>query len=247
MKLFAQKASRAFAWASLAAAASAGMAISTAAPAHAFLPAFTNPAPTGGSWPDNPSSFGFFFDTTSNVRIDALGFSYQDTWIATSPSYTVTLWSFKNAGAAPTDFTQIASRTFNPGTIYTLQDDYWWNSLDAPIVLPITSSAVDPGDQKGYVIAAIGDFSGSTNTVKFEGGVATVDPLFDLGGNGFNVSTDTEGFYPIPIYPSDPDIGIDGYFNPNLSYVPGPLPILGTASAFGLTRRMRKRINSAKN
>jgi hypothetical protein len=247
MKLFAKKASRGFVWTSLAAAASVGMAISTAAPAHAFLPALTNPAPTGGGWPDNPSSFGFFFDTTSNVWIDALGFSYQETWTAISPSYTVTLWSFKNGGGSPSDYTEIASRTFSPSTVYTLQNDYWWNSLDTPRVLLNTSSAVDPGDRTGYVIAAIGEFSGHTNTVEFEGGVATVDPLFDLGGNGFNVSSYSDQFYPIPIYPSDPDIGIDGYFNPNLSYVPGPLPILGTASAFGLTRRMRKRIRSAKN
>lgn len=247
MNLFSTKLSPVFVWASVAAATSAGTILSLTSPAQAFIPAYTTINSTGGNYTTaNPSSFGFFFDTTTNVLIDALGFSYQNTWVSGSPSYTVTLWSFANGGQAPADFLEVASRTFDSTTTYTLQDGYWWNSI-TPTVLPRTSSAVDPDNLKGYVIAAIGDFSGSTGTVKYEGGTPIVDPRFDLGGNGFNDSSQPAlptGFYPIPI--GDGNIGINGYFNPNISFVPGPLPILGAASAFGMTRRMRRRVKAAR-
>lgn len=252
MNLFSTRLSFASAWASVAAATSAGAVLSLAAPAHAFLPAYTTINPTGGNYTTaNPSSFGFFFDTRTNVLIDALGFSYRNTWVSGSPSYTVTLWSFTHGGQAPGDFLQLASRTFDSTSVYTLKDGYWWNSI-TPIVLPRTSYPVDPGNLKGYVIAAIGDFSGAPGTVQFEGttevgSAVIVDDRFDLGGNGFNDSDQPAlptGFYPIPI--ADGNIGINGYFNPNLSYVPGPLPILGTATAFGMARRMRRRVKAAQ-
>lgn len=245
MNSIARNANLAFAWASFAAASSVSTIFGLTAPAQAFIPAYTTANSTGGSYTvANPSSFGFFFDTTSNVVIDALGFSYQVAWVPGSPSYTVKLWSFVNGGAVPGDYTEIASRTFISTTTYTLQDGYRWNGI-APINLPNTGAAVDPGNLKGYVIAAIGDFSGATGTVQFEGGTPIVDPKFDLGGNGFNKINDPNGFYPIPIV--DGGIGINGYFNPNLSYVPGPLPTLGLASAFGMARLLRRRVKAAQS
>lgn len=244
MNLFAKKATIAFAWVSLAGATSAAMTLGLAAPARAFNPAVSVPAPLGGSWANNPSSFGFFFDTKTSVLIDALGLAYQDVWSSVNTSYTVTLWSFINQGNNPGDYTPIASTIFNGGQIYTLQQDYWWKNI-TPTVLPQTSSDIDPTNQTGYVITAIGDFSGGTTKLQFETGTPTVNPFFDLGGNGFNVSTSTNGFYPIPIA-YDAAVGFNGYFNANVSYVPGPLPVLGVASAFGFSRRMRRRISAVK-
>jgi hypothetical protein len=68
-----------------------------------------------------------------------------------------------------------------------------------------------------------------------------VDPT---GASGFNDATDPNGFYPVPIYPGS--VGGNGYFNANLSTVPGPLPVLGAAAGFGWTRRLRKRIRASK-
>ena len=244
MTLFAKKATSAFAWASVASAMSAAVSIGLESPAQAIFPAITVPNATQSPYPGtNPASFGYFIDATTPFFLDGLGFSSQQGWPTGSSPYTVTLWSFKNGGYDPLDYTQIASATFTPGTPYHFQDNYFWQSF-APIYLPGTYIDTDPGNLKGYVIAAIGDFSNLPGNVQFEGGTATVSSKFVLGGNGFNDSGDPSGFYPIPI--ADGGVGINGYFNPNLSYVPGPLPILGAASAFGMARRMRRRVNSAK-
>jgi hypothetical protein len=244
MNLFAKKATSALAWVTLASAASAGMTLGVASPVHAIVPGLTVPAPFGGSWSNNPSSFGFFFDTTSSLEINALGLGFQNNWSAVTSNYDVTLWSFVNAGNNPADYTPIATTTFVGGQIYTLQQNYWWKGI-TPTLLPNTSNVVDPTGQKGYVITAIGDFSGGTTSLKFETGVPTISQFLDLSGNGFNVASSTNGFYPIPIA-YDTSVGFNGYFNANLSIVPGPLPVLGVASAFGFSRRMRRRINAVK-
>ena len=248
MTLFAKKAISAFAWASIASAMSVAASIGLESPAHAIFPAVTVPNASGTYYTTgtNPASFGYFIDATTPFFLDGLGFSSQQGWPTGTSPYTVTLWSFKNGGGSPLDYTQIASATFTPGTSYHFQDNYFWQSF-APIYLPGTYTDTDPGNLKGYVIAAIGDFSDAPGNVKFEGGTATVDYRFVLGGNGFNDSSQPAlptGFYPIPI--GDGGVGINGYFNPNLSYVPGPLPILGAATAFGMARRMKRRVNSAK-
>jgi hypothetical protein len=244
MTLFARTATQAFAWASLASAMTAGALISLESSAHAYNPAVTVPTAAGNYYPGaNPSSFGYFFDAKTPVLIDGIGFSSQPGWPGGSSQYTVTLWSFKNGGGSPLDYTEIVSKTFTPGVSYDFDTNYFWQSLP-PIYLPGTYTNTDPNNLKGYVIAAIGNFSNAPGNVEYEGGVATVADRFVLGGNGFNDSSDLSGFYPIPI--GDGGVGIDGYFNPNLSYVPGPLPIFGVASAFGMARRMRRRVNSAK-
>jgi hypothetical protein len=38
-----------------------------------------------------------------------------------------------------------------------------------------------------------------------------------------------------------------GIYGPNIASVPGPLPILGAAAAFGFSRKLRKRIKSSKS
>jgi hypothetical protein len=246
MNLFAKKTTLASAWASLAGATSIGFFVSLASPAHAYIPAYTVPSATGAYYPGtNPSSWGLFIDTTTNVYIDGLGFSSQSGWPTGSTQYTVTLWSFDNFGTDPTDYTEVASKKFIPGVSYNFQDNYFWQDL-VPLALANTGPSVDPFNRKGYVIAAIGDFSEAAGNVKFESGVPTVSPNFLLGGNGYNDSSQTPlpaGYYPVPIF--DGGVGINGYFNPNLSYVPGPLPILGAATGLGMARRIRRRVKSA--
>ena len=211
-------------------------------PTSSFLPAYTTTGAVGGTTGTNPSSFGFFFEAASNVQLDGLGFSSQAGW-GNGTTYDVKLWSFVNGGGSPTDYTELASATFTQGNTYSFQDGYFWQPLSPFITLP-ESVVSDPTNLRGYVISAIGDFSGSMGAVEFEGGTPLFDTKFLNGGNGFNDITDANGFYPIPIY--DGGIGSTGYFNANLSYVPGPLPLLGAAAGFSWTRRLRKRIRTSK-
>ena len=234
--------------------------------AKAFNPAYTTftPARFNPTLPGVDSSFGFFFDTASNVSIDALGFAGDTDW-ANGTSYTVKLWSFINGGGNPTDYTLKAQATFTQGVVYTLQSNYYWQAIaGGPISLPDTSSTVDPSLEKGYAISAIGDFSGNNGYISPQyvtpdtdpDGSVTFDPRIDISDysaiNGFSDENDTL-FFDIPI---DRTIGLENnaYFNANMSFVsgppsaevPGPLPLLGAAVGFSLSRRLRKRIQATK-
>ena len=219
--------------------------LSQSAQAQTYLPAYTTTGVLGGHTSTSvSSSFGFYFDVAgNNVQVDGLGFSAQTAW-SNGTTYNVTLWSYANGGTSPSDYTPIATSTFTAGTTYTLQDNYYWQTfVGAPLSLPDTFTT-DTANNFGYVIAAIGDFSNALGNVQFESGTPTFDPRILNAGNGFNDSTDMGGFYPIPFYVGG--VGTNGYFNPNLSLVPGPLPVLGAAAGFGWTRRLRKRIRASK-
>lgn len=234
--------------------------------AKAYIPAYTTftPARSNPTAPGVSSSFGFFFDTATNVSIDALGFAGDTSW-SNNRSYTVKLWSFNNGGGSPSDFTEIATATFTEGSPYTLQSNYYWQPLaGGPLSLPGTGIVADPTDQRGYVISAIGDFSGVNGYIfpqivsplTTPAGSVTFDPRIDIssfGGdiNGFNDQNDTNSYFPIPIYATG-GLGNNGYFNANLSFatappaVPGPLPMFGAAAGFAWSRRLRKRIQATK-
>jgi hypothetical protein len=233
--------------------------------AKAFIPAYTTSVPFLGLDTNAiSSSFGFFFDTSSNDHIDALGFAGDTNWY--DSSYQVKLWSFTNGGVVPGDYTELASLTFTAGPLgttipYTLQFNYWWQNIPGgPIFLPNTSDAVDPARKRGYVISAIGDFSGKNGKINSQ----IVDPSTDpsssvtfnskidissfLGEiNAFNDENDPDGFFPVPI---DLTLGLgdNGYFNANMSFVkvPGPLPLFGAFAGFSISRRLRKRIQATR-
>jgi len=241
--------------------------------AKAFIPAYTTSTPARSN-PTDPgvnSSFGFFFDTARNVSIDALGFAGDTAW-ANGTSYTVKLWSFINGGGDPSYYTPITEATFTQGGPYTLQFNYYWKSIDGgPISLPDTSSTVDPLAEKGYVISAIGDFSGVDGYISPQfvspntnpPGSVTFNSRIDIADyleiNGFSDENDTL-FFDIPIDPTPldptetPRLGNNGYFNANLSFVsdpppaevPGPLPLFGAFVGFSFSRRLRKRIQATR-
>jgi hypothetical protein len=244
----ARSASPALLWASIAVTVVAGGAVLSADPAYAFKPAYTTKNRFGNYYEVSPnSSFGFFFDVTQDLPIDGLGFAPQEGWPGGTSSYDVTLWGFENGGNSYSDYTQLRTVKFTPGNSYTILDNYCWQSI-VPIILP-ESYNTDAGNLRGYVIAAIGNFKQQPGNVQFEVATPTIDPNFNFGRNGYNDSTDPagnfpSGFFPIPIY--DGGVGYTGFFNPNLSYVPGPAPILGVASALGIARKLRQRIKSAK-
>jgi len=217
------------------------------AQAQVYRPAYTATNVLGGNQPTGspPSSFGFFFDVVGDATMDGLGFAAQAGW-DNGTQYNVNLWKYTNAAANINDFTLIANATFTAGDPYTLQDDFYWQTIaGGPIDLPDTYT-YDPGDLEGYVIAAIGDFTDTPGNVAFETGDTVFDPRILNAGNGFN--EDGVIFYPVPI--GDAGIGTSGYFNANISLlpvppVPGPLPMLGAAAGFAWTRRLRKRIRTS--
>ena len=184
-----------------------------------------------------PTSFGYFFEAESNQTLNALGFAAP---ITGSGDYTVTLWSFINGGFDPvTDYTVLSTATFNKacsGCI--LRDFFLWKDV-APVILAKTTDS-----DAGYAITAVGNFEADQQSV-FSGGSGTFDSLVVYAGGGYN---STGGFgNPIPFGdPADIEPGNTyAFFNANASFattVPGPLPILGAAAAFGWTRKLRRRI-----
>lgn len=225
----------------------AGGIFGLAAPVLAFTPAYTTKDRLGTYYTaSNYSSFGFFFDTTREIFIDGLGFASQLGWPGGNSPYTVSLWSFDNGGLLASDYTLRASSVFTPGNPYTIQAGYCWQSI-TPILFPKTSYSVDPADLKGYVIAAIGNFTNAPGNVQYETATPFIDPNFDFGGNGYGDSATADGFFPIPIQ-SKQSVGYNGYFNPNLSYyVPGPAPIVGVAGALGMARKLRRKVKASKS
>jgi len=218
--------------------------------AQQFPPAYIRTSSVGGYTPatDPDASVGFFFDVQGTADVYGLGFAAQKPW-QTGKSYTVKLWSYVNSGLAPDDYTEIASAAFTGGNTYTLENDYYWQTLASPKTLADS----DPSDEaNGYFITAIGDFSESTNNkLQFIGGSAIFDSRIVTLGNGFS----TSGSYGYPL-PTDFDATVDkdGYFNANLSFapippaskVPGPLPLLGAAAGFSWSRRLRMRVHASK-
>ncbi|MCX5953975.1 MAG: hypothetical protein NTZ40_10890 [Cyanobacteria bacterium] len=222
--------------------------------AKAFIPSYTTTNPVLGNSTAAPpiSSYGFFFDTASDVYLDALGFAGDLGW-GNNTSYTVKLWSYINSGSNPVDYTLKAQATFVQGTPYTLQYNYYWQTIaGGSLFLPDTSQAgADPSGTKGYVISTIGNFSGTSGNIlpQFVDSTGSVsfDSRIQIAGNGFTDATDTL-FPEIPITDIS-TIGNNGWFNANMSFsppppaVPGPLPLLGAVAAFSWTRRLRKRIS----
>ena len=228
-------------------------------------PGFTDDNDVVGS--QNPSgtanySVGFFFDSKSSTNniVNALAVSAQANVPWTQP-YIVSLYSFTvdpltsiTTYSAP----PLAQLTFNPGdpNLIPTDDNFdglidnYWLSLPIPVQLPITDLSVDPDDLFGYAIAQSGNFNAPDGNFIEQDGTITFNPNLEYLGSGFNDAIDPD--YPFPAFPAftDPDDPnsppVYGYWNPNLSLVPGPLPVLGAAAGFGWTRRLRKRIRASK-
>jgi hypothetical protein len=224
-------------------------------PAQAYTPAYSNPDPSFAFQPTTPTqkgSFGFFFDTNTNVTIDGLGFSNQPTNWGSGTSYEVWLWSYVNEGAVIGDYTLIDKVTFTEGNTYELQGAYFWQSI--PLVTLTDSTTGDPTNQNGFVIGVVGDFSNNPGNVGAEGTLGAVSFLPGIVNNssGYNFGVPSpDPFFPVPVYLTsdiNPALDTTTYFNGNLSIapIPGPLPMLGAAAGFAWSRRLRKRIQATK-
>lgn len=196
-------------------------------------------------------SVGFFFDTLSNDKpLAALGFSAQTNVTWTVP-YTVKLWAYEtDPTLTNTVYTPLAEKLFTPGdpNLIGTDDvgdsliDNWWYPLDSLVTLPITGPAVDPNSRYGYVLAAFGSYNAPNGNFIEADGTAVFNSQISYDGNGYNVQGSP--LYPIPVFLQEnpPGTPVYGYWNPNIAFVPGPLPAMGAAAAFGWARRLRKQI-----
>jgi hypothetical protein len=233
-------------------------------PAKAILPVLSVQNTAGGFTNDPPdtftgsSSFGYYFDLNGSTVIDALGLFAQETPVWTLGDYAVTLYSYDakdKDNLLPSEVSILQSVVFsaNDAPSYLVKGEYFWQPI------PMTTLVGTPADDaKGYILGVNGLFTntppGQLLFIETPPGDETFNYGFIYEGNGSNNTDDPTGVYPVGFYPvpaylnTDPNTGdpINGYFNPNLSVVPGPLPVLGTAAGFSWSRRLRKRIRVCK-
>ena len=205
------------------------------------------------------SSYGFFFDLNGTQTVNQLGLYAPLSPAWTTGSYTVSLWSYSNltnpANPSAADFTLLGSATFNAASLasYPIVGGYAWIDVTD---ITLTGTPSDPN--VGYILGANGSFTSTPNgqlgfitaPTTLPGATFNFAAPFFTEGNGFS-QDGVDASYPVPYAnSSDPALGPfpgeRGYFNPNLSLVPGPLPVLGAAAGFGWTRRLRKRIRASK-
>lgn len=226
---------------------SAGALLGLQQPARAFLPVVSVTNAAGAFTTSGvDSSFGFFFRVSNPIKADGLGFLAETGWQGGGgSSYTVALWECQGICDEPSDYntTPLAQATFDPAfEFYTLQQNYWWQSI-APVTL-------DPS--QSYVVGAYGDYSDKPGNVQYAAGTPSFNPNIVVDNvNGFNAfnendpNTDVASLYPIPAYFGEAGIASSSYFNPNVSLVPGPLPALGALGAYGWARKLRRRVKGS--
>jgi hypothetical protein len=241
----------------------AGFAIAGAAlPATAQInPAFTlDGNQLGAQYGPQDSSLGLYLKvTTSSYRVNALGLGAQNKWINNlTNNYRVAMWSYGNSGQFASDFTKLAEVTFNPNNAASYQTTIcaydtnqicnYWQTLATPIPLAVSTPST------GYVIAAYGNFAGPNGNIYVAEGNATFQGPFVIDGAGYGFNWNgVSGFddYPLPLYtPPTPLAGQNpvtiGYWNANISAVPGPLSAMGVLTGLKTSRMLRKRLRAAK-
>ena len=232
--------------------ASGGVLMAAVQPAQAIIPVLTisNDTPNYTN-PDflGDSSFGYAFDLQGTTIVDAVGLYAPKEW--TKGSYTVTLWSYKPEPPDTLVFKVEASEIFDAALLntYPIVGSYAWIPIS-----PLTLTGTPGNPDEGYFISAIGSFlcesfdmGGKCASSTLQGAYTTstysfASPFFTEENR---YSYDTDAVYPLPFF-IQPSVSTNGFFNPNLSLVPGPLPVLGAAAGFGWTRRLRKRIRASK-
>lgn len=207
-----------------------------------------------GPLPNVQYSFGYAFNVNEDGWFaNALGFGFQNNWLGGSYSttYQVSLWSVlfddPDPNAAPI-VTELASATFDP-TNASLADKlfgpnqglYYWLEIPEKISLPNTSDNPD----SYYLVGASGRFAGQgAIKPRVEGGPNFPSPVATYVFEGFNDQFDIDFPAPLLEFP-DSNFAGKGFWNANVSLeeIPGPLPLMGVAAAFGWSRRLKKKMS----
>jgi hypothetical protein len=203
------------------------------------IPAYNITDPATGHFPQAQTSLGFFFTVDKpGYEVNAFGLYKQAVW-PSADTYDVMLWSFINGGILSTDYTPVTTPlTFSSSDIgtYTTVNQWYFQFLPSPI--PLAVSMPD----EGYLMAAVGNFT-ATGALYIADGVLTTEPQITYSPfPAYGDSTYTD--FPLPIHSASPNPNI-GFWNANLSLVPGPMPALGVAVGYGMARRLRRRIRGS--
>lgn len=188
----------------------------TGAPAHAILPGLSL---TGGQslFSNDSWTLGWQFNTTRALNIDALGI-FDAGVPGLNGTYQLGLWDASRA---------LLTTTSVSGSGDVIANGFVWKSLSNLLTL-------SPGD---YVVAAAGDYLTNGDDYAFRGSFST------LQGITFVRDRFIQGV--ILTYPLNSNGVTPAAFGGNFSEVPGPLPVLGAAAAFGWSRRLRRRLSSS--
>ncbi len=164
------------------------------------------------------TTYGYSFTTASALTIRSLGI-FDVGFDGLSEGHQVGIWDLSQ--------TLLGSVSIGPGTSATLVNGFRYANLSSPLTLTAGTTY-----RIGAFYAGLGDEFAQDATA--------------LEGNGITLLT---SHYSLPSspnlsYPNFQTNFADGYLGPNFSTqsVPAPLPVFGAATAFGFSRRLRKRI-----
>jgi hypothetical protein len=199
------------------------------APARAIsiIPALQAISPgTVGGDASFSGSLGYSFNLSRPFTVSALGF-YDDLEDGLLSSHMVGIFD-------ATTQALLISGTLPSGSGSPLQAGFRW--------LPVPLQVLNAGD---YVIAA----TSSGDPAVFDAFLfAGFDPMVSAGFSLGTNSLTKAGSGTVVAFPSF-DEGLSyGFIGPNFAspQVPGPLPVLGVASALAWSRRLRLRLNAGR-
>lgn len=185
----------------------------------AAIAAFVNLTPNASL---SNTTYGYEFTTSKPIIVRSLG--VFDTGLdGLGAAHDVGLWSVGNN-------TPLASVQVPSGSLAALVNGFRYQNLASTLALQAGT----------YRIGAL--YLGSTDSFVENvtgGGSATTGAGISLGNSFYSFIPSTSLSYPNFETSVKP-----GYIGPNFQYseVPGPLPLLGAATAFGYSRRLRQRL-----
>jgi hypothetical protein len=206
-----------------------------------FTPVFTLPSTPNTITPDSTIRvFGYQFVTTIDRQVKSVGI-----YSPTSTGHTVGIWEFPPLEASPILLNQLQVPAGNSCNLY--QSFCWVN-------FPTTNLSAS----KNYAIGATWGAESMPAKLNPTDGIATINvPGFSLNNTAVTIDPPLPPTFLVdltPYVPSGTAGGDDkGYYNVNLSFdaapstsqVPAPLPLFGAAAAFGMSRKIRRRITAA--
>jgi hypothetical protein len=241
-------ASKKFFCASLTAASVFSIGWTSSAQAAAFVPnfSFLN-YPAQALDPGAPIDvLGYEFTLTNASRsIKSLGI-FQNPGVPNNNDHTIGIWDFSTNPQ-----TLLYSQQITASTSCTLFESYcWFNVPTLPLQIntPYVIASTWGGNQSlpfqvipASQLSIISQFSLGANRV-LPGTPSLPSYLVDIANYVPTATSngDNFGFYSVNLsydtYPSNP---------PSSSEVPAPLPLFGAAAAFGMSRKIRRRISAA--
>ncbi|MEB3318852.1 MAG: hypothetical protein VKO39_12030 [Cyanobacteriota bacterium] len=258
---FSSRKLEALSFAAIASLAGCAIAASTLPASAQINPAFSlDGNQLGAQYGPEDAALGLYLKVIApGYKVNALGLGAQEKWINNlTNNYTVALWSYNNGASSAGDFTKLAEVVFDPNDTASYQTTNcaydtalvcnYWQTLPTPVPLAASTPST------GYVIATYGNFAGPNGNMYIAQGNAVFPGPFAIDGTGYGFNWDgVAGFsdYPLPLYtPPDPLAGQQavtiGYWNANISTVPGPISLMGILAGLKITRSLKTRVRAAK-